>query len=89
MPTSTGSSSRPGNFTPVSLKIEDRMKADIDSFVTLHNIVKAAREKLDDNIWDYLIGGADTETTLKRNRQALDSVAFVLENDHSLSHSHS
>ncbi len=52
------------------------MKNDIDSFVTLHNIVKAAREKLDDNIWDYLIGGADTETTVKRNRRALDRWAF-------------
>ena len=52
------------------------MKADIDSFVTLHNIVKAAREKLDDNIWDYIIGGADTETTVKRNRLALDRWAF-------------
>ena len=52
------------------------MKADIDNFVTLHNIVKAAREKLDDNTWDYLIGGADTETTVKRNRRALDRWAF-------------
>ncbi len=52
------------------------MKADIDSFVSLHNIVKAAREKLDDKIWDYLIGGADTETTIKRNRRALDQWAF-------------
>ncbi|HEX7005853.1 MAG TPA: alpha-hydroxy acid oxidase, partial [Alphaproteobacteria bacterium] len=28
------------------------------------------------NDWDFLTGGADTETTLKRNRQALDSIAF-------------
>jgi len=51
------------------------MKADnagADTFPTLHNIVKAAREKLDGNAWDYLIGGADTETTVKRNRRALD-----------------
>ncbi|MDA0306648.1 MAG: alpha-hydroxy acid oxidase [Proteobacteria bacterium] len=47
-----------------------------DLFPTLHNIVKAAREKLNDNAWDYLIGGADTETTVKRNRRALDCWAF-------------
>ena len=35
-----------------------------------------ARANLDRNIWDYLIGGAETETTLRRNRLALDSLAF-------------
>jgi isopentenyl diphosphate isomerase/L-lactate dehydrogenase-like FMN-dependent dehydrogenase len=45
-------------------------------FLTLHEFVKAAKIKLSANIWDYLIGGADTETTVKRNRQALDSLAF-------------
>ena len=37
-------------------------------FVTLHEFVKAARLKLDPNIWDYLIGATETETTLRRNR---------------------
>ena len=45
-------------------------------FQTLHEIVAAGRARLDRNIWDYLRGGADTETTLKRNRTALDSIAF-------------
>lgn len=45
-------------------------------FLTLHEIVKAARAKLDRNIWDYLVGGTETETTLKRNRLALDCIAF-------------
>lgn len=45
-------------------------------FLTLHEFVKAAKIKLSANIWDYLIGGAETETTVKRNRQALDSLAF-------------
>ncbi len=45
-------------------------------FLTLHEFVKAAKTRLSANIWDYLIGGADTETTVKRNRQALDSLAF-------------
>jgi len=45
-------------------------------FATLHQIVKAARENLDQNAWDYIVGGADTETTVKRNRHALDKLAF-------------
>lgn len=45
-------------------------------FQAPHEIVAAARERLDRNIWDYLRGGAETETTLKRNRAALDSIAF-------------
>ena len=47
-----------------------------NDFLTLHEIVKAARGNLEDNHWDYLMGGADTETTFKRNRQGLDSLAF-------------
>lgn len=45
-------------------------------FATLHEIVKAAKIRLNPNIWDYLIGGTETETTLRRNRLALDSIAF-------------
>lgn len=45
-------------------------------FQTLHEIVRAARNNLAPGPWDYLVGGAETETTLRRNRQALDSIAF-------------
>ena len=47
-----------------------------EKFQTLHEIVRAARLNLAPGPWDYLAGGAETETTLRRNRQALDSVAF-------------
>ncbi len=47
-----------------------------DKFQTLHEIVKAARVNLAPGPWDYMVGGAETETTLRRNRQALDSLAF-------------
>jgi glycolate oxidase len=47
-----------------------------DRFQTLSEIVKAARQNLAPGPWDYLIGGAETETTLRRNRQALDAIAF-------------
>jgi glycolate oxidase len=42
----------------------------------LHEFVETARARLNDNIWDYLVGGTETETTLRRNRLALDSIAF-------------
>ncbi len=45
-------------------------------FETLHEIVKAARTQLNQNIWDYLVGATETETTLRRNRLAIDSIAF-------------
>src|SRR5258708_12124757 len=54
-------------------------------FLNLHEIVVAARAKLDRNFWDYLIGGAETETTVRRNRLAIDSLAFrprILRNVH-------
>ena len=47
-----------------------------NKFQTLHEIVHTARETLSQNIWDYLCGGTETETTLKRNRMALDEIAF-------------
>src|SRR2546422_4361313 len=47
-----------------------------ERFQTLHEIVRAAHETLDPGAWDYLAGGTETETTLQRNRQALDSIAF-------------
>ncbi|MBI1847217.1 MAG: alpha-hydroxy-acid oxidizing protein [Candidatus Rokubacteria bacterium] len=47
-----------------------------DRFQTLHEIVKAARLNLAAGPWDYMVGGAESETTLRRNRQALDAIAF-------------
>ena len=45
-------------------------------FLTLHELVKKARQKLNHDNWDYIVGGAETETTVRRNRLALDSIAF-------------
>ncbi|HEY8069915.1 MAG TPA: alpha-hydroxy-acid oxidizing protein, partial [Burkholderiales bacterium] len=47
-----------------------------EPFLTLQEIVAAARRNLAPGPWSYLIGGAETETTVRRNRQALDSIAF-------------
>lgn len=46
------------------------------TFLTLHEIVQKARQKLNHDHWDYIVGGTETETTLRRNRIALDSLAF-------------
>jgi glycolate oxidase len=45
-------------------------------FLTLSEIIAAARANLAPGPWSYLIGGAETETTVKRNRHAIDSIAF-------------
>src|SRR5688572_24888523 len=45
-------------------------------FVSLQEIVAAARRRLPQHLWDHLSGGSDSETTLLRNRQALDSLAL-------------
>ncbi len=45
-------------------------------FQCLHEFIPAARAKLSDHIWGYLIGATETETTMRRNRLALDSLAL-------------
>ena len=45
-------------------------------FLTLHELIKKARQKLNHDNWDYIVGGAETETTVRRNRLALDTIAF-------------
>ena len=47
-----------------------------ERFQNLHEFISVARDNLSRNYWDYLVGGSETETTLRRNRQALDSIAF-------------
>ncbi len=49
---------------------------DANEFENLHEIVRKGRQNLSSNAWDTLIGGTETETTLRRNRLALDSIAF-------------
>ena len=47
-----------------------------EQFLTLQEIVEAARRNLAPGPWSYLVGGAETETTVRRNRLALDSIGF-------------
>jgi glycolate oxidase len=43
---------------------------------TTTEIVHAAKQKLGQGTWDYITGGAETETSLRRNREAIESLAF-------------
>ncbi len=45
-------------------------------FVTNEEIIQEARRRCAQGAWDYLVGGSESETTLRRNRRAFDKVAF-------------
>ena len=45
-------------------------------FLTITELVAAARARLSKDAWDFVCGGAETETTVLRNRYALDAIAF-------------
>ena len=47
-----------------------------EEFQNLHEFVGKARANLNQNDWDYIVGAAETETTMRRNRMALDEIAF-------------
>ncbi len=49
---------------------------DPKKFVVQHQLVKAGHDRMSPIAWNYLLGCADTETTMRRNRQGLDSIAF-------------
>ena len=45
-------------------------------FVSNQEVIQAARRNLPQDVWDYLTGGAESETTMRRNRFGFDSLAF-------------
>ncbi len=45
-------------------------------FLSLQEIVLAAKRNLTPDLWSHLSGGSDSETTLRRNRYALDCLAL-------------
>src|SRR5438270_6863680 len=50
--------------------------ASTEEFQNLHEFIRKARANLNQNSWDYIVGAAETETTMRRNRMALDEIAF-------------
>ncbi len=45
-------------------------------FATSHEMIILARRNLSHDNWDYICGAAESETSLRRNRLALDCLAF-------------
>jgi glycolate oxidase len=48
----------------------------VPDFVSNEEIVIAARKNLPQGNWDYLVGGSESETTFRRNREGFDKLAF-------------
>ena len=46
------------------------------NFVTLPEIRRAARKRLSRDVWNFGEGGSETETSMRRNRAALDRLAI-------------
>src|SRR5258707_7562345 len=62
--------------TPIRPAMTVELGASGEEFQNLHEFVRKARANLNQNAWDYIVGAAETETTMRRNRMALDEIAF-------------
>ncbi len=69
--TSTVAKSAKKSANPLGL-----VKKAPDQFDTLQEIALAAHRKMPAPVWDHLMGGADSEMTLRRNRAGLDALAL-------------
>ena len=49
---------------------------EVAELATTTELLALAKAKLPASAWDFIVGGAETETTILRNRQALDAIAF-------------
>ena len=61
---------------PAARKAVQKKNAATDEMLTTTEIVALARKRLPEAAWEFIVGGAETETTMLRNRHALDSIAF-------------
>jgi glycolate oxidase len=64
----------PKKTTATKTKAADRKPS--DDLLTTTELVALAKKRLPEAAWDFIVGGAETETTMLRNRHALDSIAF-------------
>jgi glycolate oxidase len=62
--------------TPIRPARSVELGASNEPFQNLHELIRKARANLNQNAWDYIVGAAETETTMRRNRMALDEIAF-------------
>jgi isopentenyl diphosphate isomerase/L-lactate dehydrogenase-like FMN-dependent dehydrogenase len=49
----------------------------MSEFPTMQDLVWAARQRLPNAVWEFVTYGSETETTLRRNRHSIDSLAFL------------
>jgi glycolate oxidase len=61
---------------PTTSATLDAQPANYHPFECLHDFIAAARTRMQQGEWDYVTGAAESETTLKRNRMALDCLAL-------------
>ena len=64
---------KPAKKTSNPLGLEKKAPGQFD---TLQEIALAAHRKLLAPVWDHLMGGADSEMTMRRNRAGLDALAL-------------
>src|SRR5207244_11673275 len=62
--------------TPIQPARNVELGASGEEFQNLHEFVRKARARLNQNAWDYIVGASETETTMRRNRMSLDEIAF-------------
>src|ERR1700684_2507517 len=62
--------------TPIRPSAAAELGASAEEFQNLHELVRKARINLNQNAWNSIVGATETETTLRRNRLALDQIAF-------------
>ncbi|MGY4311177.1 isopentenyl diphosphate isomerase/L-lactate dehydrogenase-like FMN-dependent dehydrogenase [Bradyrhizobium sp. JR3.5] len=62
--------------TPIQQARNVELGASGEEFQNLHEFAQKARARLNQNAWDYIVGASETETTMRRNRMALDEIAF-------------
>jgi glycolate oxidase len=66
---------RDGRQAAIAAIIED--ESTMTEFACSQEVAEAAHRKLPRAIWDYINGAAGSDTTMRRNRFALDSYAFL------------
>ena len=62
--------------TPARSTRNVELGASGEEFQNLHEFVRKACVRLNQNAWDYIVGASETETTMRRNRMSLDEIAF-------------
>lgn len=69
----TAAAAKPAGKSANPLGLEKKPRGQFD---TLQEIALEARRKMPAPVWDHLMGGSDSEMTLRRNRAGLDALAL-------------